>query len=344
MRLGRADRLAAARQYARARAEYFSLSTSLPGLLREQAAVRVGVSDYNLGRNLIAYRFLRTLKVTQPDAVAERLYHLAAAARRLKRIEEFTETVEAMGRSCPTSPWYEEALFSAGNQYLLDHQPERYLSYYRTLYESFPKGRYAENAHWKVAWHAYQNRETAGQADQARRLLEEHARLYASGAQASGAVYWLGRLAESRSDWATARSLYSHLAARYPLYYHTLLAQERIGKLPPQATPATAVTPELAGPAARPAREPIGEVKRYLDRASLLAQLGFADLAEQELRFRAESEPLAYHAGLELARMAASRGEHFRAIRLLKRYTPGYLGYTVEAMPPQYWELLFPLP
>jgi soluble lytic murein transglycosylase len=348
MRLGRADRLASARQYSAARTEYHALSGSLSGLAREQALVRVGAADYHLRRNLLAYRSLQTLKVTQAEAAAERLYYLAAVTRRLNRLEEFTQTVQEMGRLHRTSRWYEEALFSAGNQFLLDHQPERYLQYYRQVYELFPQGRYAENAHWKVTWHAYQNRETAEQSEQAWKLLDEHARRYPSSPHATAALYWLGRLAESRSDWMAAGTLYTHLASTYPLYYHTLLAEERLRSLPAQAGRASPEVmqrlPLIRPSAAPPAKEPPAEVRQHLSRASLLAELGFSSLAERELRFRAESDGLAPYAGVELAGLAASRGNHFQAIRFLKRYTPGYLAYTVEAMPSSYWEMLFPLP
>jgi soluble lytic murein transglycosylase len=348
LRLGRADRLSAASQYLNARAEYRTLSTSLQGLPREQAAVRFGVADYNLKRTLIAYRWLRNLQVTQPEAAAERLFYQAAAARRLGWTDQFAKLVDELGSQHRDSPWYEEALFNAGNEYLLAHDADRYLKYYRSVYELFPRGRYAESAHWKVAWHAYQQRSDPEQAELARKLLEEHLRMFPASTQVTAAVYWLGRLAESRSDALTARAFYTHLTGHYPLYYHALLSRDRLAKLPAAAGPVSPGVMTLLQPlppaGAPPSKEPSPEVRAYLDRAGLLMQLGLDDLAERELRFRADADRSAYHAGLELARLAASRGDYYRAVRLLKHYTPGYLAYSLDALPNQYWELLFPLP
>ena len=345
LRLARPDRLVAAGQYTAARVEYRALSVSLKGLAREQAAVRLGACDYHLKADLRAYRALKALQVKEPEAGAERLYYLASCARRLKKTTEFTELVDKLGRDYAGSRWYEEALFSAGNYYLLDSDAERYTPYYRTLVERFPKGQYAILAHWKIAWRAYLDR-----SDQAGRLLEEHLRLFPQSPQSTAVVYWLGRVAEARKDIAAARAYYQSLVTGYPHYYHALLARERPAQLPAGAT--GPVAPEVARvlalatlPARAPLREPPADLVPLLSRARLLADLGLDELAGRELRFRGDSDArLAYYAGLDLAQRAADAGSHHQAIRFLKRYTPGYLGFSLESLPRQYWELLFPLP
>jgi len=344
LRLTRADRLAAAGRYRAARLEYRPLAQGRAGLVREQAAVRLGACDYHLNANARAWRWLQALVVKEPDARAERLHYLAACARRLKKIAEFTEWVAQLGREHTGTSWHEESLFAAGNHYLLEDEPERYLIYYRALVDQYPKGRYAATAHWKIAWRAY----LAGD-NQARGLLEEHARRYPESGQAIAAVYWLGRLAETRGDGVTARAVYQRLADAYPHYYHALLARERLAKLPAAAGPAPPEAARLlalvASPGPPPAADPPAEVLPLVRRARLLADLGLADLAEREWRFRAEHDPrLTGYAGMELARRAAAHGNYHQAIRWLKRYTPGYLGFRLDALPREYWELLFPIP
>ncbi len=341
-RLGRADRLAAAEQYRTARAEYTTLSLRLQGLPREQAAVRVAACDYHLNVTARAYRALRALAVTQPEAAAEGVYYLAACARRLRRADEVTRLIAELDEKHATSRWREEALFAAGNYFLLENGADRYVPYYRAVFENFPKGRYAALAHWKVAWRAYLDR-----SPEARKLLEDHLRSYPTSPQATAALFWIARLAEERREHEAARALYTHLTTWYPHYYHTLLASERLQRLPPPAPNAVAPVTLLAAlpaPAAGPPKPAASEVEAVLRRARLLNEFGLAELAERELRFRAESARLAYHAGLELAQQAADRGSHYQAIRYLKRYTPGYLALPFEAMPRRYWELLFPLP
>jgi soluble lytic murein transglycosylase len=345
LRLTRADKLMDAGRYSAARIEYRNLASMLKGAAREQAAVRVGACDYHLKADLRARSYLKTLTVTEPAASAERLYYLAACARRLKRIAEFTDLVEQLGREHPGSTWHEQALFSIANHFLLEDEPERYAAYYRLLADRYPQGQFAASAHWKVAWRAYLDR-----SGDARRLLEDHLRLFPASGQRTAALYWLGRLAESRSDVLSARALYQHLSSAYPHYYYALLARERLAGLPP--APAGPMTPELGRllaaaelPASPPPAEPPPEALLFLRRSRLLADLGLYDLADRELRFRADTdERLAFYAGIELAQRAADAGNHHQAIRYLKRYSPGYLGFPLDALPRHYWELLFPLP
>ncbi len=342
MRLGRADKLAAAEKYLNARSEYRTLSLRLKGLPQEQASVRIAVCDYRLKADTRAYRWLKSLKLTQPDAAAERLYHLAVCARRLKRVSEFTELVAQLGRQYPRSPWHEEGLFAAGNYFLIENTTEQYVSYYRTLSEAFPQGRYAALAHWKVAWRSYLDKK-----DDARRLLEDHIRRYPSSPQLTAAIYWLGRVAGARSDAAAARACYQNLVQRYPNYYYALLARERLGEMPAEGNaPAPTETARLLAAVAPPPLvvEATAEWAADLRRARLLSRLGLGEMADRELKFRAESPRLAYLAALELAQQAAERGNYQQSIRWLKHYTPGYLAYPLESLPHRYWELLFPLP
>lgn len=346
LRLGRADRLLAAKQYRTARNEFRSLAASLQGLAREQSVVRLSACDYHLRLDTRAYKALHGLRLTQPEAAAERLYYLAACARRLNRGEEFVRLVDQLGHEHRASAWHEEALLAAGNYFLLENEPERYLGYYRRLLELFPQGRHAAVAHWKLAWGAYRDKAAP---EEARRLLEQHIRLFPETGEATAAVYWIGRLAETASQWIAARALYTRLATAYPHYYHALLARERLEQLPP--APSGPAPPEvgrvmaaLKAPAAPPAREAGREAAALLGRVRLLDDLGLAEQAQRELRFRAESPALAYHASLELAQKAADAGRTHQAVRHLKRYTPGYLAFPIESLPRQYWELLFPLP
>ncbi len=343
LRLGRSDALFAAQKYSAARLEYRSLAAILKGLAREQAAVRVGACDQRLRYDARGFQYLKRLSLTQPEAAAERLYYLLACSRRLKRESEITGAVEQLGRQHRGSRWLEEALLAAANYFLIENNPTLSAGFHQALVEQFPQGRYAETAHWKLAWRAYQTEPPA----EARRRLERHLQQFPSSPNRTAALYWLARLAEA-SDRAAARALYQYLITAYPLYYHSILAQDHWKKLAAAEGPAPAWVSKLvagaAAPPGPPAAQPSPGAASQLTRAHLLARLGLVDLAERELRFRAEAPELAYYAGLELAQLAAEHDQHHRAIRLLKRYTPGYLAYPIASMPRQYWELLFPWP
>ena len=373
LRLLRADRLAAAQKYAQARGEYRLLWLRLKGLPGEQAAVRVGVCDYRLKADTRAYKFLKGLAVKQPEAQAERLHFLATLCRRLKRLDESATLIDELAEKHPQSRWREEALYNAASFYWVENDPAHYIPYFQKLLEAFPKSRYGASAHWKIAWHAYVEK-----SPEAAALIEEHVRRFPNSALFTDAIYWLGRLAEARSAWADAYAIYTRLIADYPQYYHSLLAEDRMrdpqfddirlkdnrapGAGPKQtrldgAKPAanavpgpgvsalvTALLNALPPVPTLPQIEPPADWKDNLNRVRLLDRLGFKDLADRELRFRADSPRFAYQAGFDLADRAGQRGSYHQAIRYLKHYTPGYLAFRLDAMPRRYWELLFPMP
>jgi soluble lytic murein transglycosylase len=167
----------------------------------------------------------------------------------------------------------------------------------------------------------------------------------------------------------------------YPQYYHSLLAEDRLKddrfnevrakedragdapmprlkearldsakvgqtpNIPAGVSPSVAtLLKDLPAAPSVPVMEPSADWKENLHRIRLLDRLGLKDFADRELRFRADSPRFAYYAGFDLAERAGQRGSYHQAIRYLKRYTPGYLAFRLDAMPRRYWELLFPMP
>ena len=341
-RLERADLLYEARRYGEASREYRRALEGLKGADLDHARVRVGAADYRRLRTTIAYNWLSALKIRTPTANAERLYYLGECARRKARRKEFAARAEELGRKYPKSPWYEEALFSLGNHYLLDNEPRLYRKYYERAARAFPKGRYAARAHWKVCWRAYLDKDPRSEA-----LLEEHIRLHPGSSTAAAAIYWLGRHAEKARDKAAARVLYRELARLFPHYYYAYRARLRLEELgQPSGRDAANVPAFLTGipgprsMASRPSRESLA----LLERGRTLYQLGLEGLAERELRTGDYRRADAFWIGLELAEQASERGRHHQGLRYMKRYGFGYLRLPFDAMPREYWERLFPLP
>jgi hypothetical protein len=79
--LDRALRLLNGGDPARAKRELESLQPQLGGADREMAMVRVGVAGYFAKDNDGALKYLKALSVSSPEADAERLYYIYAAAR-----------------------------------------------------------------------------------------------------------------------------------------------------------------------------------------------------------------------------------------------------------------------
>ena len=338
-RLERADVLYKARQYAEASREYRRALDGLRGTDLEHASVRAGAADYRRLRTTVAYNWLSKLKVKTPSADAERIYYLGECARRKSRRKEFAARAEELDRKYPKSPWYEEALFSLGNHYLLDNETRLYRNYYERAARAFPKGQYAARAHWKVCWRAYVDSDPRCEA-----LLEEHVRLYANSSTAAAAIYFLGRRAEKAHDVSSASMFYRELSRLFPHYYYAYRGRARLEKLRATSKDAPpAFLKAIPGPrslAAKPSRESLV----LLERGQALYQLGLDDLSERELRTGDYRRPDAYWVGLELAKQKAEQGRYHQGLRYMKRYGFGYLRLPIEAMPREYWERLFPLP
>ena len=339
-RLERADVLFKARQYAEASREYRRALDGLRGTDLDHANVRAGAADYRRLRTTVACNWLSKLKVKTPSADAERIYYLGECARRKSRRKEFAARAEELDRKYPKSPWYEEALFSLGNHYLLNNEARVYRRYYERAARTFPKGQYAARAHWKVCWRAYADSDPRCEA-----LLEEHVRLYANSPTSAAAIYFLGRRAEKARDTSEARTLYRELARLFPHYYYAHRGRARLAKLGGAASQgeAPAFLKGVPGPrstAAVPTRQSLV----LLERGRLLYQLGLDDLSERELRSGDYRRPDGYWIGLELAKQASEQGRHHQGLRYMKRYGFGYLRLPIGAMPREYWERLFPLP
>ena len=341
-RLARAGALFDAGRFDEARSEYQLAASGLEGKALDSARVGIGASDYERLHTTNAYNWLTSLKVTDPESEAKRLYYLVQCARRKNRVSEFERLLQQLAEKHPRSRWYEEALFALGNFYLLENDTRRYRKYYELAAREFPKGAYAARAHWKVCWRAYLDGDP-----RVRSLLEEHLTLYPESEQATSAAYWLGRLAEKGGDAPLARDLYAGIDRLFPHYYYSLLARQRLSEI---GAPQGEQQP-LAAKWLRAVSEPrnlaaeLGRKTRdTLDRGRLLFELGLADLAERELLTADYQESDAHLVGLELFRQTSSRDEPHRGLRYMKRYGYGYLRMPLESMPRDFWQSLFPLP
>ena len=339
-RLLRGDALFKGRKFAKASLEYRLASAKLRGMERERALVRHGASDYRRVHTTRAYGHLKALKITDPELHAERIYYLGECARRLKRITEFRERAEELAQKYPGSPWYEEALFSLGNFYLLKDQPEQYRRYYERAARAFPQGKHASKTHWKVCWRAYLDRDP-----RALSLLQEHIRIHPRSATASNAIYWLARL-EEKENPALARLFYAVIVERFPNYYYAGRARERLRKVAAAREPADQIPDYLTKlPRARSLTEKQSSgVTALIGRGVTLHELGLTDLAVGELQTGDYRKADSHWIGLELARQYSERGQHHRALRSMKRYGFGYLRLPLDSVSREFWERLYPMP
>jgi soluble lytic murein transglycosylase len=181
-------------------------------------------------------------------------------------------------------------------------------------------------------------------------LFQTFLKRYPDSEEATAAMYFLGRIAESHAEWPVARSWYNEIASHFPNFFYAALARERL-KHPEisRASDSPGVAAFLQSitfaPRNRLPNLAPGEANRArMDRAQLLSAAGLDDLAESELMFSAKADGQPELAGFEAAEIAFRRGAPDQAIRYIKQTAPDYLRFAADATPQKFWKLAFPLP
>src|SRR5205807_5812926 len=127
-----------------------------PSVPHDRAALHLEQVQMQLGGGTNA---LASLKVTDPELDAERIYSLSQVQRSAKVEAEMFAAIEQVVSTYPQSPWAEEALFAAGNYYWLNLDRSRAAEYYQRIVSAFPTGKYTSLAQWRIAWTAYMLRQ-----------------------------------------------------------------------------------------------------------------------------------------------------------------------------------------
>jgi len=331
--------------YDRARKELMALLPVLSGANQDLARVRIGAARHFAREDKLAYEYLGSFQASSPEAEAERLFYLMECARRLDRMDEVKTILDRISGAHPQSIWRFNALLSVANYYTAHNQSDTAEPLYRTCYEAFPNEPRSAQCHWRLAWIQYLR-----DSSSAAKLLQEHLTRYPDSDRVSTALYFLGRIAESKSDLGTARVYYEKLDKSFSNYYYAMLARDRLALL--------AISGATASPEAsqflsrlpltqhRPSESFVASATTAdrIERSHLLASAGLDDLAENELRFGAKTDGQPQILAVELAELANRRDAPDQAIRYIKRFASGYLSLSLDNAPDKFWRLAFPLP
>jgi soluble lytic murein transglycosylase len=276
------------------------------------------------------------------EANAQRLYNLVEIARTEGNEGDLLNYLSQLRQSAPTSPWFQSALISVGNMYLLKKDYDHAIDYYREAHERFRDGSRASYAHWKAAWLNYRQ----GRTEEAKKEFTQHVRSYPASLETAAAVYWRGRIAEDQNDLPLARAWYAKVAERYCNYYYGHLAAERLAKI--AVSPAVHDTlldtiPPLAPLSAAAALTNIPADALRVEKSKLLENAGMTDFAIKELR-ASDGGKGANWATLEIARIYREGGQDHRALRFMKSAVPSYFAIDISVLPRPYWDYLFPRP
>jgi soluble lytic murein transglycosylase len=280
------------------------------------------------------------------EANAQRLYLLGEIARNNNNETAVVENLERMRQEAAASQWFEQALLSAANMYLLEKNYDRAIDMFREAQQRFRGTPRASYANWKAGWLTYRQ----GRKEDAKRDFENQVAWYPDSPEVPGALYWRARIAEDEHDYPLARAWYWTLGERFHNFYYGYLGRERFSKLP-LATTSVALNrdprlaqipvPKAPGPEALDVEAPPDRLRA--EKSRLLVNAGLNDYAIRELQAEQGGQGARW-ATLEIARIYQDNGQNYKAIQFLKKAMPGYYALDMAALPRPYWEILFPHP
>jgi len=329
-------------RYADASVQYRTLArqSSLDATSRNGFAVSAAACDLKLKRLTMAQA--RLMPDTNDEDGARRLYILTELARNTDDLGEQKSIVVEMESRFPKSQWLAEALYSTGNTYLLRRDYATAAGYYGDLATRFPTNKHAATAHWRASWLTYRQ----GLYADAAHLFDEQIRLYPGAAETVAAIYWRGRLYETQDHKpAQAAADYRALLRAYQRFFYGQMAQQRLaamGDAPPVDQPAQQAQLDRFQAQPVPVLEESFPVESpHLAKARLLANAGLNDYIAQEIGADPDSSSWS---ALAEGQIYASYGEHFRALRALRRALPSATTASIKSIPLPYWRILFPEP
>ena len=281
-----------------------------------------------------------SLAITDPEVDAERLFDLAQIHRSAKKESDMLSIAEQLVQKYPASKWSEEALMMVGNYYWVELDRAKAVSYYQRALDSFPAGKYAFFCEWRSAWIAYLDRQPY--ADD---KLTAFLRKYPTSANASDALYWLGRNSERSGNPGHARAYFRTGADRFPQTYFGRAAAARLDKMAPgDVDPPDFLAAIPPAPALRPFDEPIPAAAqdRWV-RAQALRVIAFDASAELELKsaFYATGSPRLL---FEAAQAAFDQGHFAAGMAYGRLIVPSFDSRKISDVPVNVWKTLYPLP
>jgi len=275
---------------------------------------------------------------TADENGAHRLDLLMELARDHDDADAQKQLVSEMESRFPHSPWLADALFSAGNMYLLKRDYPTAIQYYSDLTARFPSDKNAAAAHWRSGWLSYR----LGLYKDAARIFDDQIHYYPAAAETVSAIYWRGRLYESLDhNSARAAANYRTIVHAYQHFFYAQMSRLRLKALG-ATLPASDPQLDRFQPTPPPHLvDTFPEDSPHLAKARLLANAGLNEYIAHEIKADPDSSSWS---ALAEAQIYSSYGETFRAVRSLKHALPGSASASIESIPLAYWRILFPEP
>ncbi len=335
LELGRAQRLAGARQWAQARTAFEQLRPHARGDDFELVTLRLAEADHFQRRYRAAADRLQPL-LEKASRQGEALYYYAVSIRALGRHTEYIGLARRISVELPTESWAEEALNNLATHYILVDDDEKADQVFREMYEKHPRGRYAERAAWKAGWWAFRT----GRHEQTVKYFERAAVDFPRSDYRPSWIYWAGRAHEALGQRALAEARFLLTANDYQNWYYGRLALSRLNDRRPEAR---VLSEEAQAPSPPPNELTIRallEIGRYQD---ALNELAYAR------RLWGDSSMLQATTAWTSQQLAPSKtgSERFNLMRgginTMRRAYPQFMAAGGENLPRGVQTVIFPL-
>lgn len=325
-----------AHRYAEAATQYRALARESGMTAEMRASDLVAAADCDLHLKRLTPSVAEALPAVGEDSAARRIELLLELARGRGDDAAVADRIGELQSRFPHSPWLAEALFSAANMNLLSRNYPQATTYYSALATQFPSAEHAAAAHWRAGWLSYRQ----GLYAQADQIFAQQIQLYPAAQETVSALYWRARLTESQDHQpALAAQRYRALIANYTHYFYAQMARQRLTALgQPETTSADLARRRFSIPHLD---TEIPDDDPHLLKARLLINAGLGAYVPQEIAAVPDS---ASWGAVAEARLYASYGETFRALRLMKRALPFAASAPIAAIPFEDWRILFPQP
>ncbi len=319
--------------------EQFRVLERAPGLdeqTRDGFAVAEAACQLKLKR--LTEAEAQALPDTEDENGARRLELLLELARDGNDSDGLKQIITEMESRFPHSPWLADALFSAGNMYMLKRDYPTAIEYYGELAGRFPSGKNASAAHWRSGWLSYR----LGLYPAAERIFDEQIRLYPGTTETVSALYWRGRLYETQDhNPAMAAANYRTIIRAYQHFFYAQMARQRLAALGNTQAAPQAQLDDIQPLPVPHFVDSFPEDSPHLAKARLLANAGLTEYIALEIKADPNSSSWG---ALAEGQIYSSYGQTYRAVRALKRAIPTAASASIQSIPLAYWRILFPEP
>ncbi len=257
---------------------------------------------------------------TDGDAIIYVARSLARSGKTDKALEQFASAAKSADSALRVRAQYLSAIL------LQDRRPARAEELFRGVEKQRVMPELRRAARWELGWADLMR----GEHHAALRHLGPLTRGSQWDIEVQRARYWHATARLALDDPAGLEEL-QQIAHALPLSYYGLIASSRLGMNP-------RLEYSFVG-----ARRISGEA-RYANRAKLLLDAGFSDLASDEVESWLRGSDLDRESRLVAARLLHALGDHFRAVRTVVDGFGGALEQGIDPAWREAWQLAWPRP